>query len=239
MRTLHLGILTWTLLSASTAAAKTTEPLKLHATLAQLPTTEPCHDRVRRVTALYRVIKVEQGSYVEPTILVVQRCPEIPRGPARTGRGDAGALRPGGAHLLTLSRLEDDAELKITDPFIDDRRPRWEALRTDRSGWSPRMVVVVKGGGGTFLKLSFDRDRVSVGRSIESDVLLEAPSVAMRHLQLELTGEQVQVARIGSARALLNGKPLGPPVKVTYRDRLTVGPYTLRVALFLDGGGED
>lgn len=225
------------LLATPAVAEQSPRPgqLKLHATLVMLPRTEPCNGRVVRVTALYRVDKVLEGRYDQPTILVVQRCPEVPRGPTRFGRGDAGALRPGKTHLLTLRPLDAGTRVKITDPFADDPRPRWEALRTDRSDWPPRIVVVIEGGGGTRLKLTFDADAVSVGRAADSDVLLSAQMVAMRHLRLVLVKDQVQVHRIGSSRALLGGKPMKKPMKITFQDRIVVGPYTLRVALFLKG----
>jgi hypothetical protein len=216
-----------------------TQRIKLHATLAMLPRTEPCDGRINRVTALHRVEKVVRGEYADRTILVVHRCPEIPRGPSRFGRGDAGALRPGKIHLLTLEPRDPASTLKVTDPFTDDKRPRWDALRTDKSVWPPKIVVVVEGGGGTRLKLEFDTDHLTVGRAVDADIKLLGAGVSLRHLRIGVQGDKIEVSPVGDAVTLRRkGKNkkntrLAKPTRITFQDRLAIGEYTLRIALFL------
>jgi hypothetical protein len=214
--------------------------IKMHATLAMLPRTEPCDGRINRVTALYRVERIVRGEYADRTILVVHRCPEIPRGPSRLGRGDAGALKPAAAYLLTVEPRDPGSTSKVTDPFSDDSRPRWDALRTDRSDWPPRIAVVVEGGGGTHLKLEFETDHLTVGQAADADVRLVGAGVAPTHLQLRVRGDRLEVKPVGAAvtlhrRGKKNNKnaPLTRPTRITFQDRLVVGAYTLRAALFL------
>jgi hypothetical protein len=208
--------------------------LRVQGTLVELPRTEPCLDHQRTaVTTLYRVQRVLEGHWRDPTILVVHRCPEIPRGPSRYGRGDARAMKPGRVHRLTLRPMATTEG--VQDRFQDDLRTRYRAIRTDRGPAPPRMVVVVNGGAGASIKLTFDATRVTVGRSLDADVMLSSPTVARRHLRLEVTGQQVTVRPL--ARASLNGKPLKTAARITFKDRIQLDGYTLRVALFL--GGED
>jgi len=86
----------------------------------------------------------------------------------------------------------------------------------------------------------FGERSLTVGRVEGNDLVLPVAHISSRHLTIRFRSGRYEATDLGSTNGtMLNGKPLGPPVKVTYRDRLTVGPYTLRVALFLDGGGED
>lgn len=218
-------------------------PIKLEATVAMMPRTEPCLDRkINRATALYRVERVLKGTFRDKTVLVVHRCPEIPRGPSRYGRGEARALKPGKIHILTLEPLPDQELIKVknlNDPFVDDRRPRYKALRTDRGSWPPKIVVGVSGGVGTKLKLVFDARAVTVGRGGGNDVMLGNPAVSGRHLLLEVEGDKVQVRDLGSRTGtLINGRLVTKPHKITYRDRIQIGPYSLKVSLFLSGAAD-
>jgi len=217
------------------AAAATPPPLKLHGTVAELPPSEPCNGKISRVTVLYRVEQLVAGSYADPTVLVVHRCPELARGPSRVGRGDAGAIKVGRTYLLELRPVDPQAKLDVVDPFKDDTRLRYKPLRTDPSSWPPRMVVVIEGGGGARHKLPFDSHHISVGRAADSDVLLAGGAVALHHLELVVDGERVVVRPLGGAPVKLDGKPLAGPRRITFKDRVGVGAYTLRVALFLDG----
>lgn len=215
------------------ASATKAPRLELHGTVAELPASEPCTGKISRVTVLYRVEQLVAGSYADHSILVVHRCPELARGPSRIGRGDAGAIKVGRTYLLALRPVDPKAPLDVVDPFKDDSRPRYKPLRTDPSSWPPRMVVVVEGGGGGLYKLPFDSHHVSVGRAADSDVLLAGQAVAPRHLELWVDGGQVVARPLGGAPVKLHGKPLHEPRKITFKDRIGVGSYTLRVALFL------
>jgi hypothetical protein len=242
-----LGLLALALLSPATTSAAPPSPsassasslLKLHATLVALPKAPRCEGRPVRVTTLYRVERILEGRYRHRTIPVVQRCPEMARGSSRHVQGDAGPLRPGQTHLLTLRPFATDTAA-LHDPFSDDKRPRYEALRTDHSDWPPRIVVVVAGGGGTQLRLAFDSGDVVVGRATDADVLLSDRTVAPRHLQLSVRGDRIEVRSLSTSGSdtLLNGKTLARPRRITFRDRIQIGPYILRAALFLDGGDD-
>lgn len=241
-----LALLALGLLTPATTAAGAPSPssrrsssarLKLLATLVALPKTPPCESRVIRVTGLYRVERALEGRYTDRTIPVVQRCPEMARGTSRHGRGDAGPLRPGQTHLLSLRPWAGDAE--VHDLFTNDKRPRYEALQTDRAEWPPRIVVVVSGGGGTQHRLPFDAGEVTVGRATDADVLLSDRTVAPRHLLLSVQGDRIEVRALSTSNeTLVNGKALARPRRITFRDRIQIGPYILRAALFLDGGDD-
>jgi Inner membrane component of T3SS, cytoplasmic domain len=206
--------------------------LKIKGTLIVRPTTERCDGKLTRATTLYQVDEVLRGTYTDKTVLVVHRCPEIPRGPSRYGRGDAGALQPGQLHVLTLEPIKDlEAVKALVDPFDHDKRPRYKAHRTNRGSYPPRIVVTVQGGAGTSYKLAFDARSVLVGRSSSADVMLSDADVAQRHLRLRVAGDKIEVLDLGGIR--INGKRPRRPQKVTFRDKITFGPYVLRVSLFL------
>jgi hypothetical protein len=217
---------------AETTPSPAPQTFTIKGALIVRPMTERCDGRLTRATTLYRVDEVLRGTYTEKTVLVVHRCPEIPRGPTRYGRGDAGALRPGQIHVLTLEPIDDIKAVKaLVDPFTNDKRPRHKALRTNRGSFPPRIVVTVQGGAGTSYKLTFDARSVLVGRSSGADVMLSDADVAQRHLRLRVAGDKIEVVDLGGIR--INGKRPRRPQKVTFRDKISFGPYVLRVSLFL------
>lgn len=233
----HLSVLSALLflLHAGPLQAKSTpkSSLKVKATLVVLPRSPACQDNITHVTSLYRVDRVLEGTLEDKTALVVHRCPRIPRGQPRYGKGNAPGLWKGQTHLLTLRPLEPRRIPKdLIDPFTDDDRPRYAALQTDLAPKLPYIVVVVSGGGGTSHRLVFNADQVSVGRAADVDVLLADPSVALRHLRLVFKDERIRILPLG-ADIQLNGKPLAEPRWITSRDRVQLGPYTLKVSLFL------
>lgn len=232
--------LTWPLAVALLAQPGPTagaELLKLEGTLSVLPRTERCDadGKLKRATALYRVERVLRGAYSDSTVLVVHRCPEIPRGPSKYGRGDAGALGPAQIHILSLEPIDDLAAVKgLVDPFTDDKRPRYKAYRTDRGSHPPRIVVSITGGAGTSYRLRFDARGVVIGRASDADVMLSHRDVARRHLRLRVVDDVIEVVDLGSPTGTtINGKRLAKPRKITYRDRIRLGPYELRVSLLL------
>jgi hypothetical protein len=217
------------------------ETLRVQATLVELPRTPPCESRrIVRVVTRYRVEQVLRGRLDGGTrsILVVQRCPEYARGPLRYGHGKAGPLRPGHSHLLRLEPLSDASGVEDRFPRHE---PRWSALRTDPAPEPPRIVVVVAGGAGALQRLGFDAERVSVGRAPDSDVLLDHPDVAPRQLELEARVSTVRKKTVGevvvrdrSGRGLsVNGTRSPRARAITAQDSIALGPYVLRVSLFL------
>jgi hypothetical protein len=214
------------------AAEPSDAKLRLRATIVHLPESPTCEGKIYRVTTLYRVEEVLHGSYSGKTILVVHRCPRMPRGESRYGRGDAHRMRAGHSHLLQLQPASDGSDR--IDPFDADRRPRYRPVRTDMAPEPPRIVVVVKGGAGASYKVGFDAYELQVGRAVDADIRLSAPSVGEHHLGLRVQGDRIQIRALDNRRVLLNEKPLPQPELITYQDHIRVGIYTLRIALFLD-----
>ena len=207
------------------------EALKVRATLVELPRTPPCDPNggdLVTATTRYRLLEVVTGTPPGRQLLVDHRCPEYSRGPSRYGKGTATPLRAGDIHLLTLRRLPGT-----------DKPPRYTALRTDPGRSPPRVVALISGGGGTNHRLIFDAESVTVGRAPDADVRLMDREVAPRQLIVQLKGDQLIVtpaSRLGTAS--LNGTPLKAAAKITFQDRIQLGSYTVRFALFLDPAGQ-
>jgi pilus assembly protein CpaF len=96
------------------------------------------------------------------------------------------------------------------------------------------MVVSITGGAGTSYRLRFDARDLVVGRASDADVMLSHGDVAPRHLRLRVAGEVIEVVDLGSPTGTtINGKRITRPRKITYRDRIRLGPYELKVSLLL------
>ena len=221
--------------------ASTEEPeLKVQARILRLPKNDRCVDNEVRVVVRYRVEKVLSGKIPDDEpLLVVHRCPEVPRGPSRFGRGNAPRMRPGHRHILTLQPTQPSK--RVIDPFEELKAPRYKAVRTDKGPEDPRIMVIVTGGAGTRHKVNFDAESVIVGRAPDADVYLGDRSlVGPRQLRLQRTGDVITVHNLDLGYVvLLNGMPLTQPTKITCKDRITVGLYTIRAALFLSVKDED
>ena len=256
----YLSVLVVTLALFCPTPGRADDTLKVRAMIIELPRSPPCKDRkIVRVMVLYRVERVLSGKLAPgQRLLVMHRCPRIPRGLSRHGRGEAGSMKPGQVHLMTLEplsslegvldrfsehedrRARTSAPLKAPGPARSAGREhpaptRYRALVTDPAPADPGIVVVVSGGAGTNHRLEFDGTALTVGRAYTSDVLLNHRAVAPRHLRLVVDGDRISVRPLdpGRARVLINGKPITRPTKITYKDRIKVGGYELRVALFL------
>jgi len=97
------------------------------------------------------------------------------------------------------------------------------------------VIAIVSGGGGTNHKLIFDAERVTVGRAPDADVRLVDRAVSPNQLLVQLAGEQLLVTPTSTlGKASLNGAPLEKAQAITFKDRIQLGSYTLRFALFLD-----
>lgn len=206
---------------------KASEELKVRATLVELPRTRPCNRdgvSLTTATARYRLLESLGGQVAARHLLVDHRCPEYSRGPSRYGKGTAPPLRPGDVHLLTLRPLPGKGG-----------PPRYAALRTDPGKAPPRVIAIVSGGGGTNHKLIFDAERVTVGRAPDADVRLVDRAVSPSQLLVQLAGEQLTITPTSSlGKVRLNGAPLTRTRAITFQDRIQLGSYTLRFALFLD-----
>ncbi len=230
-------IICLSLLISGSALASPPPPIIVNATLVELPRTEPCNRSRNRVVARYRLEQVLEGNLPESNLLneplyVVHRCPEHSRGSSRLGKGTAGPLRAGQAHRMKLATLTNTEGL--IDRFMDTDRPRFQALETDPSPPPPQMIVKVKGGAGSATRIAFEKLKISIGRAMNSDILLSDKSVALRHLQLEVRGDKVAVVNLtGRADTTINDRPITSPQKITYRDKIVVGLYTLSVSLLM------
>jgi hypothetical protein len=217
------------------AAAADPPRLRLRATLVRLPQASPCEARsLVRVVATYRVGRVLEGRHAAQSVLVVHRCPELARGGARLGKGTAGPMRPGQVHVLSLHPYAGSGNVLVGAP--EEEEPElWEPVVTDAAEPAPEVLVLVSGGGGTNHRLSFEQDRITIGRHKACDILLSDGRVALRHLVLELREADEEpsiVARdLGSsAGTRLNGVPLRGERVLTAKDSLEVGPYLLKAA---------
>jgi len=245
MRRIRL-LATLTTLTLLAAPARADERLRVHATLIELPTAPAtCERKVVRVVARYRLERVLAGKSpcsrpsdasrsgaTAPgcSFFVAQRCPELARAPTgRQGRGTAPRLRPGHVHLLDLRPYEGSVDAAPEGLKLDQVTLR-EAVRTDLAPEPPRIAVVLEGNAGAKHRLDFDADQVTVGRAPESDVLLSHPAVGLRQLLLQIKDEVVVVRDLRGG-AKLNGAPLRGARAITYKDALSVGPYTLHVSL--------
>jgi len=226
------GAVLFATLLAATPPALAKPALVVEGTLVELPRTPPCVEKQTTVTTRYRVNRVLSGDHSASEILVVHRCPELARDSTRARRGTAGPLRPGQRHLLRLRPLS--RKIELFDRFPQRPESRYVALQTDPAGPLPRVIVKVTSAAGAKHRLEFERTRVSVGRAMSADVLLSSPEVATAHLRLEVRGEKIVVIDLADGRETrVNGRPIDGPHPITYRDKITVGPYTLSAVLLL------
>ncbi len=97
--------------------------------------------------------------------------------------------------------------------------------------WAPRedQVTITQD-----MPHTLNRRIITVGRSKNNDIVLEAPGVTRRHAQLERTSEGWQVRDLGSKNGTyLDGAPLLPDIPVPWRrhQTLRIGPYFLQLKL--------
>jgi hypothetical protein len=214
---------------AGTAPAAA-EKLRVQATLVELPRTPACSTRTLRVLAIYRLERVLAGGPLrERTVAVMHRCPEQARGPARIGRGSAPPLRPGQTHLMDLEPYRGELDAAPEAPAVARYPPRLTALAPP----PPLGAVLGTGPSRATVRLDFDAETVTVGRAADSDVLLNHREVALRQLLLEVRGERLFAVDLQQGTARVNRVPLRGERAVTHRDTISVGPYSLKVSLFL------
>ncbi len=99
-------------------------------------------------------------------------------------------------------------------------------------------TLVVSRAGERLLALRLDDRPVRIGRDPAGEVVLEGPTISRRHATLYPAGEPAGSPRLephGRLPVLLNGTPLTGPATLVDGDRVTIGPYELRLA---SGAGE-
>lgn len=237
MKALFAAVCSFTLLGSNLAAAAPAESgslsIVIEGRLSRLPLSEPCRDRrLIWVLASYRVEKVlrGQGLKVGDEVVVAHACPRRARGFSPKAKGDAGRLLAGQRHLLELGAFTPKKKATVVDPFPADRR-RFRALRADPLKARPHIVVTAHGPGLQH-RLGFTGLRVAIGSSSRSDIWLKPP-VAPLHAELVVENDKLRVRPLGEdSRVLIDGSPIGKRGGlITYRSRISVGPYTLSASL--------
>lgn len=87
----------------------------------------------------YKVLKVVEGDYGDPEILVGHYNPRFARSDikdeqdAKVG-GDVTTFRKGDVHYLVLNPLDGEWTGAVEDEYFSDKRPRWWALWAAKAG---------------------------------------------------------------------------------------------------------
>jgi len=108
------------------------------ATLEALPGAFPANDLYKYAYVMkYSVDSVIRGTFAGKEILVGQYDPRTPRSSIdddQKGKvgGDVDAFHPGDRHYLVLRPLDSAWTGAVEDDEVQDRSPRWWAVRTDR-----------------------------------------------------------------------------------------------------------
>ena len=133
--------------SPAPGAAKSEAPAKppvegklvITAELADIPGQFPANDLYNYAYVMkYKVVRVLQGSYGEPEILVGHYNPRIARAEikdeqdAKVG-GDVTSFQKGDTHYLVLNPLDGEWTGAVEDEYFNDKRPRWWALWADKA----------------------------------------------------------------------------------------------------------
>ncbi|HVH46493.1 MAG TPA: FHA domain-containing protein, partial [Labilithrix sp.] len=95
-------------------------------------------------------------------------------------------------------------------------------------------VVVRSASGGTAPSLTFDGERIVIGRSDGSDVRLPDPSVSQRHASIRAQGSEYALVDEGSTNGTwVGGVKLGPhtPRLVKSGDLVRVGRVWLELVI--------
>lgn len=113
--------------------------LVLIAELAEIPGQFPANELYNYAYIMkYKVVKVLQGAYGDPEILVGHYNPRIARAEikdeqdAKVG-GDVTSFQKGDVHYLVLNPLDGEWTGAVEDEYFNDKRPRWWALWADKA----------------------------------------------------------------------------------------------------------
>lgn len=140
-----------------------------------------------------------------------------------------GSIPPGPSDLLHSVPPPPD-EHEPLDPELDPAT--YEAptfVRPSLIEQDPVPVVEIIQGNEAGRSYRFEKDAISIGRSLDNDIVLTDIAVSRRHMRLTRQGNNVQVEDMGSGNGtLINGvkmarSPLGPS------DRVEVGNTIYRI----------
>lgn len=125
------------------AAAHAKPPVEgeivLTAQVEEIPGSFPANDLYNYAYVMkYKVLKVIQGSYGDPDILVGQYNPRLAREEVKDEQdakvgGNVKSFAVGDVHYLVLSPLDGLWTGSVEDDFFKDKRPRYWALWTDKA----------------------------------------------------------------------------------------------------------
>lgn len=86
----------------------------------------------------------------------------------------------------------------------------------------------VQGSNGSRERFPLKRDRITIGRSRESDIALPDQWLSRRHAEIRRKGEQFYLHDLGSKNGtLLNGSRINEEALLKPGDRISLGEYTL------------
>ncbi|MCA9719158.1 MAG: FHA domain-containing protein [Dehalococcoidia bacterium] len=92
-------------------------------------------------------------------------------------------------------------------------------------------ITVVVRTAGTEQEFTLE-DSAGIGRSVENDLVLEAPNISRKHARLLRTDGAFELTDLGSANGtVVNGQEIDPrsPVRLVPGSRFNIGPYELEV----------
>ena len=101
-----------------------------------------------------------------------------------------------------------------------------EAVPQTRHISAPQLVVTISGSAPRFYPLT--RERITIGRSEENDIVISSPVVSRRHARLDHIGEgyQLTVLEEASNRLLLDNQPFLSPLRLCDGDEIRVDSST-------------
>jgi hypothetical protein len=113
--------------------------LVITAQIEEIPGAFPANDLYNYAYVMkYKVLKVIQGTYADPDILIGQYNPRIARADikdeqdAKVG-GNVKSFAVGDVHYLVLSPLDGLWTGSVEDDYFKDKRPRYWALWSDKA----------------------------------------------------------------------------------------------------------
>jgi len=92
---------------------------------------------------------------------------------------------------------------------------------TDHKSKAPESLLVSVTDNKQFM---LRKERISIGRSPENDIVIENNRVSRHHAEIALQGNEFYIADKGSSNGVwLNGKKINEPARLTHDDRISIG----------------
>lgn len=88
--------------------------------------------------------------------------------------------------------------------------------------------LAIQAADGSRSRVAVDRERISIGRSRESDIFLPDQWLSRHHAEIRRSGQGFALRDLGSKNGtLLNGSPLASEQSLRHGDVITLGEHTL------------